>query len=221
MPSLPQLNTDTAKEVIGTLFATPSVVNLSDKDEFEVQPDVFSSIYVNMKALSSNAESRMAVADHLAAQAAKLDVEYVCGMDIGGCYFASRVADLLNKEMFFYRKSIKKYNIKNRFAGNVPRAGSSVVVIDDVLSSGNTVAPAVAELRALNCQVYVICIFSYCWDEEISKRLGAPVTSLCNAEDLIQGGIDRRRMSEHNIELIREYVVREEDRLTKPLGNGV
>lgn len=53
--------------VAATLFDTPSVVNLSDSDDFEVQPGVFASVYVNLKALASHPASRKVVSSALAA----------------------------------------------------------------------------------------------------------------------------------------------------------
>lgn len=140
-------------------------------------------------------------------------------MEIGGCYFASSVADVLDKDLLFCRKEDKKYNIKTCFAGNEPKPGSRVIIIDDVLSSGNTIVRGIDKLHAKGCEVYVICIFSYCWETEISKRLGVQVASLCDAEDLIAQGVKRGEMSQHNVQLIREYVVREEQRLVKPKNN--
>jgi orotate phosphoribosyltransferase len=202
------------------LFETPGVVNLSDRDEYEVQPDVYSSVYINLKSLASAYTARIAAGEALADKVSGLNPEYVCGMELGGCYFASYVADAVGKELFFYRKSDKKYNIKNCFAGNVPTAGSNVVIIDDVLSSGNTVARAVRELKGMGCEVSVVCIFSYCWDEQISKNLGANVSSLINANDLMDYGLGHGLMSDHNAQLIKEYIAREEDRLVRPEESG-
>ena len=36
-------------EIIKLFYATPGVVNLSDKDDFEPQPGVFASVYINLK----------------------------------------------------------------------------------------------------------------------------------------------------------------------------
>ena len=36
-------------EIIRLFYKTPGVVNLSDKDDFEPQPGVFASVYINLK----------------------------------------------------------------------------------------------------------------------------------------------------------------------------
>lgn len=212
----PQTEQVRAFQIIKTLFETPGVVNLSDKDDFEVQPDVYSSVYINLKSLASSYKSRIIAGEALAAKAKDFAPDYIGGMELGGCYFASNVADRLAKELFFYRKSDKKYNIKNCFAGNIPRAGSNVVIVDDVLSSGNTVARGVRELKELGCKVAVVCVFSYCWDQRISENLGASVSSLSNAEGLMSYGTENGLMTRHNVQLINEYIAREESRLVRP-----
>lgn len=201
---------------IQTLFGTASVINLSDSDDFEVQPGVYSSVYVNLKALASNAASRKAIAKALVPLAAKFEPDYICGMELGGCYFAAHVADSLDSDLFFYRKTDKKYNITTRIAGNEPQEGSRVVVIDDVLSSGHTIAPVVDELLGRGCTVYVLCIFSYCWEASIAESLGVRISTLCDAKDLIAYGLAHNSMSAHNARLIEEYVAREENRLVQP-----
>lgn len=202
-----------ADRIIKILFDTPGVVNLSDSDEYEVQPGVYSSVYINLKAAVSNPSSRIKIAKYLAERVANLGVDYVCGMELGGCYFASHVADALNAELLFYRKSDKKYNIKNCFAGNVPRPDSHVLIVDDVLSSGNTIQRVVRELTEIGCVVTSVSIFSYCWDEEIAHNLKVSVDSLSNAEDLIRYGEENSLIKAKNIRLIKEYVAREEARL--------
>lgn len=197
------------------LFETPGVVNLSDRDEYEVQPDVYSSVYINLKSLASNYLSRIEVAKALATKVDASNVDYVCGMELGGCYFASNVADVFGANLVLYRKSDKKYNIKNCFAGNIPTPRSRVVLIDDVLSSGNTIARAVRELTEIGCTVYVVCIFSYCWDEQIATNLNVPISSLATANHLIEYGTVHNLMTAHNKQLIKEYVEREENRLVR------
>jgi len=204
-----------AKEVVRTLFETPHAVNLSSSDSFEVQPGVYSSVYINLKALISNAASRGSITKALAEHGSRVSADYICGIEIGGCYFASSVADLLGKDLFFYRKADKKYNSSSRIVGNEPTKGSCVVVIDDVLSSGRTIAPIVNELTEKGCVVHVLSIFSYGWERQIAQRLGVEVHSLSSVNDLIIYGSAAQLLSAHSIQLMEEYVAREENRLVE------
>ena len=199
-------------EVIELFFATPEVVNVSDKDDLEPQPGVFSSVYINCKTPLYYPEVRkklvLLVARHI-----DKTIDYICGMESGGSYYASAVADLEDKKIIFFRKERKKYNIKNYFVGNLPKKGDSVVIIDDVISSGNTISKAVNQLQEMGCKIKVITFFSYCWDQRIAKNLGIEIVCLSNAEELIEYGLVLNRLSPHNAEIIREFIGREESRL--------
>ena len=122
------------------------------------------------------------------------------------------------KKIFLFRKERKRYNIKNYFVGNLPHKGDSVAIIDDVISSGNTICKAVKHLQKMGCKVKVITLFSYCWDQRIAKNLGIDIVCLSNAEELIKYGLALKRLSLHNVEIIREFIEREESRLAEGIN---
>ncbi len=201
-------------EIIKLFYATPGVVNVSNKDDFEPQPGVFASIYINLKTPLFYPKLRRRLASLLSEHVGK-DVKYVCGIESGGSYYASAVADLKDKKILLFRKERKQYNIKNHFVGNLPEKGESVVIVDDVISSGNTISKAASQLKKRGCKVKVVILFSYCWDKQISRNLGIEITVLSNAEELIEYGLFLKRMSTHNAQIIRDFIKREESRLSK------
>ncbi len=201
--------------IIPILFETPDVVNLSDIPEFEVQPTVFSPVYINFKAALAVAESRRKIAGAIA-DAAASDFTHVAGIESGGSYYASVVADNCDAGLMLCRKDKKQYNIKNRFAGVLPQEGDRVLLVDDVMSSGNTVASAVDELTARGCEVEILVGFSYCWENQIARNLGVNIVALSTSEDLIKYGKEIGAVSGVHAQLIREYVSSEESRLVQP-----
>ena len=61
-------------------------------------------------------------------------------------------------EGFFVRKQVKEHGAKERLEGLV-QAGDSVVVIDDVLTTGGSVLQAIEVVEALGAKVLrVVCI---------------------------------------------------------------
>ena len=203
-----------SQDVLKIFFKTPGLVNIRDSNSIEVQPGVFSSIYINLKSPLSDFKSRKRFCSYISKKISN-NADYICGIESGSNYFASAVADLTRKKLIFYRKEIKKYNIKNRFVGILPKANDHIVVVDDVVSSGNTIASVVRELKKIGCRVEVIIIFSYCWDKVISKNLDVRIRSLVNAFQFIDYGLSRKLISEKNAEMIRDYVRREEARVYK------
>jgi len=201
-------------DIIKLFYSTPGVVNLSDKDDFEPQPGVFASVYINLKTPLFFPEVRRRLAKLLSEFVSK-NVDYICGIESGGSYYASAVGDLTGKKILLFRKEKKQYNIKNNIVGNLPKKGDSIVIVDDVISSGNTISKAVKKLKGIGCKVKVITIFSYGWEKQIAKNLRIDLIVLSNAEELIDYGLSIKRMSLHNAQIIRNFVNREENRLAR------
>ncbi len=196
------------------LFDAPKVVNISQKDDIEVQPNVFSSIYVNLKApLASPLHRKKLI--NIILQTIPKKVDHICGIESGGSYYASAIADLIDKKVILYRKQSKQYNSLHNFVGMLPNQNEVVLIIDDVISSGNTLSKAVHELKKRKCIIKVIVIFSYGWDKEIARRMKVEIKALTNAKKLIKEGKKNKRFSNYNCKMIEEYIKREKQRLYK------
>lgn len=199
-------------QIIKILYECENVINVSNQDDFEVQPGVYSSVYVNFKSTLSDPKTRKTIS-RLIAKNTNKSCESICGIESGGSYYAAAVADLLNTKLIFFRKSKKQYNIKNRFAGTLPKKGERVTLIDDVMSSGNTLAKVVNYLKDIGCSVDAIVIFSYCWEQQIASNLGIKVKALSTSNELVKYGLNHKLISKNNAYLINDYVKREESRL--------
>jgi orotate phosphoribosyltransferase len=195
-------------------FETKNLVNIQTKRSIEVQPGVFSSIYINLKSPLSDPISRKKLCLELDKIISK-KTDFICGIESGGNYFASAIADLKGSKLIFFRKETKKYNIKNRIVGALPNKTDRVIIVDDVISSGNTVAKAVNELKKLGCKLEVIVIFSYCWEKIISKNLGVKISRLLDAKQFLKYGLEREKISKRDAALILEYINDEEKRVYK------
>lgn len=206
-----------SKKIIEILFNSPKVVNLSTTANIEVQPGVFSPVYINLKSLLAISDNRKAIVKAISKLPSN-DVDYICGIESGGSYFASAVADLLNKGLILFRKNEKKYNVKNRFAGELPKKGKKILVIDDVISSGNTLAEAVNNLKEIGYKVEVAVIFSYCWEKDIEKNLNTKIYVLSTARELLEIGSSNKKLNKQNIQHIEDYIKSEEQRVYKKGG---
>lgn len=201
-------------EIFKIFFETKDLVNIRSKRSIEVQPRVFSSIYINLKSPLSNPISRKKLCLELSKLIPKKSV-YICGIESGGNYFASAVADLTGNKLIFFRKESKKYNIKNRFVGSMPKKSDHVVIVDDVISSGNTIAKVVNEFKKIGCKIEVVVIFSYCWEKIISKNLAVKISRLLDAKQFLKYGLEKKKISNKDAALILEYINDEKKRAYK------
>jgi len=98
------------------LFETPGVVNYNSSDYIEVQPGVMTPLIINIKSTLAYFNVRVKITKELIKQVS-LESVCICGVESGGSYYASAVADMLKKPLVLFRKENKGYGIGQRFVG--------------------------------------------------------------------------------------------------------
>lgn len=75
------------------------------------------------------------------------DFDSVCGIAINGIPYATFVSEELGKELVIYRPSQARQRGGGAFSSNYAGVeGKKVVIVDDVLSSGDTIKGAIADI---------------------------------------------------------------------------
>ena len=122
-----------------------------------------SSYYINSKKVLFNPEAVALLGELLYQATAELDLQAIGGLEIGAIPMATAAALRYHQagrtvEGFFVRKQAKGHGSQERVEGQVQR-GDRVAVIDDVLTTGESVAQAIAEVEKLGATVArVVCI---------------------------------------------------------------
>ena len=122
-----------------------------------------SSYYVNSKKVLFHAEAISLLGDELYEATKDLDFEAIGGLEVGAIPMAAAALTAFHLngrslEGFFVRKQVKEHGAKERLEGLV-KAGDSVVVIDDVLTTGGSVLQAIEVVEAAGAKVVrVVCI---------------------------------------------------------------
>ena len=76
------------------------------------------------------------------------DFDSVCGISINGIPFATFVSEELGKELVIYRPSAEIHRGGGVFSSNYASVqGKRVVIVDDILSSGDTIKGAIADIQ--------------------------------------------------------------------------
>ena len=89
------------------------------------------------------------------------DVDAIAGVATAGIPYASLLADQMNLPPLYVRPAAKDHGKKNKVEGRV-ESKHKIVVVEDLLSTGQSSLAAAEELRALGCEVMgVVAIFSY------------------------------------------------------------
>jgi orotate phosphoribosyltransferase len=112
-------------------------------------------------------------------------VDVIAGVATGAIANGALVADKLNKPFVYVRPDKKSHGMKNQVEGAIT-AGQTVVVIEDLISTGGSSLKAVDALRDAGCKVVgMIAIFTYGFkvaeDNFIAKDVDLTVLTDYNA----------------------------------------
>ena len=89
------------------------------------------------------------------------DVDVIAGVATGGIAQGALVAQELGKPFVYVRSEEKKHGMTNQIEGEI-KSGQSVVVIEDLVSTGKSSLIAVNALREKGCNVKgMVAIFTY------------------------------------------------------------
>jgi orotate phosphoribosyltransferase len=122
-----------------------------------------SSYYINSKLVYLNSEVAWLLGDVLWDLTKGLDIQAIGGLEIGAIPMAAAAAVRYHEEGrllegFFVRKQAKGHGSRERVEGTL-RAGDQAAVIEDVVTTGESVLQAVAEVERVGAAVVAVsCI---------------------------------------------------------------
>lgn len=138
-------------------------------------------------------------------QFAKPDV--IAGVATGGIAQGALVAQDMGLPFVYVRSEAKKHGLTNMVEG-VVEEGQSVVVIEDLISTGGSSIKAVEALREQGCKVKgMVAIFTYGFDEAVEnlKKANCPTTALCDYNTLIEVALKHKYISENDLDSLKEW----------------
>jgi orotate phosphoribosyltransferase len=136
---------------------------------------------------------------------AKPDV--IAGVATGGIAQGALVAQELGLPFVYVRSEAKKHGLTNMIEGDV-ESGQTVVVIEDLISTGGSSLKAVNALREKGCNVKgMVAIFTYGFDEAIKNFDEAKCTlkTLSNYSTLIDTAVNKNYINEGSVANLNEW----------------
>lgn len=138
-------------------------IKLNVNEPFTWASGLKSPIYCDNRRILSFPQARDFVRDSLAKQITELypDAEVIAGVATGAIAHGVLVAQQLNLPFVYVRSSQKEHGLGNQVEGHLP-AGKKVVVIEDLVSTGQSSLAAVDALQYEKADVLgMIAIFTY------------------------------------------------------------
>ena len=131
----------------------------------------------------------------------------VAGVATGAIAQGALVADALNLPFVYVRSKAKDHGMQNLIEGELP-AGSEVVVVEDLISTGGSSLKAVAALREAGYEV-VGMVASYTYGFPVATKAFADadvrLETLTDYEHVVEQALATGYIAESDVELLHEW----------------
>jgi len=152
----------TAKKTAELLLQIKAI-KLNPKNPFKWASGWNSPIYCDNRIILSHPEIRVFVREQMVKQIEKIygKPDVIAGVATGAIGIGMLVADLMNLPFIYVRPNSKKHGRKNQIEGQFSKS-QKVVVIEDLISTGNSSLMAIDALRSEDLHIKgMISIFTY------------------------------------------------------------
>ncbi len=135
------------------------------------------------------------------------DVDVIAGVATGGIAQGALVAQELGKPFVYVRSEEKKHGLTNQIEGEI-HSGQTVVVIEDLVSTGKSSLIAVHALRDKGCVVKgMAAIFTY--GLEVARKnfedANVELHTLTNYDTLIQVAQKEEYIQQHQMQSLADW----------------
>ncbi len=133
--------------------------------------------------------------------------DVIAGVATGGIAIGALVAQELGLPFVYIRSEAKKHGLTNQIEGEI-ESGQTVVVIEDLISTGGSSLKAVEALREKGCNVKgMAAIFTYGFDEAVQnfKKAKCKVVTLTDYNKLINTAVDKEYVDEKALKSLKEW----------------
>jgi orotate phosphoribosyltransferase len=148
---------------------------------------------------------RQQLAKAILEQFGKPDV--IAGVATGGIAQGALVAQELNLPFIYVRPEPKKHGLGNQVEG-VLEKGQTIVLVEDLISTGKSSLNAVNALRDAGCEVKgMVAIFTYGFDvaDENFKNSNCDVIALSDYDTLITQALKTKYITKNDIETLKAW----------------
>ena len=202
------LNKDTAKKTAEFLLQIKAI-KLQPNNPFTWASGWKSPIYCDNRITLSHHATRTYIREQLAHAVTdsfgKPDV--IAGVATGAISHGILVAQKLRLPFVYVRPEPKTHGRKNQIEGYI-KNGQTVVVIEDLISTGGSSLKAVKALQELGCNVKgMAAIFTYGFDLSIENFINAKcdLVTLSNYDYLIEQATDTGYVTNKEVDALKKW----------------
>lgn len=201
-------NKDTAQKTAELLLQI-NAIKLNPKNPFTWASGWKSPIYCDNRITLSFPPIRNYIREefskNLEKQFGKPDV--IAGVATGAIGIGMLVAEYMGLPFVYVRPEAKKHGRQNQIEGFLQK-GQNVVVVEDLISTGNSSLMAVEALKEAGANVKgMVAIFTYGFDiaTENFKKANVDLLTLSNYENLLDLAVAKRYITEEEQETLKVW----------------
>ena len=201
-------NKSTAKKTAEVLLQI-NAIKLNPKNPFSWASGWKSPIYCDNRMVLSFPTVRNYIKEELAKN---IELEFgkpdvIAGVATGAIGIGALVAEYLGLPFVYVRPQPKKHGRQNQIEGFVEK-GQNVVVVEDLISTGNSSLVAVDALKAAGVNVKgMAAIFTYGFEvsKENFESNNVTLFTLSNYESLIEQALDTNFINEAEATILSQW----------------
>ena len=201
-------NKETAKKTAEVLLQI-NAIKLQPSDPFTWASGWKSPIYCDNRIVLSfpliRNYIRETIARHIEDHYGKPDV--IAGVATGAIGIGALVAEYLNLPFVYVRPEAKKHGRQNQVEGYLEK-GQTVVVVEDLISTGKSSLNAVEALKEAEVHVKgMVAIFSYGFNvaKENFNEANVELHTLSNYENLLEQALDTNYITEKQQDILAQW----------------
>ncbi|MEO6287753.1 MAG: orotate phosphoribosyltransferase [Dyadobacter sp.] len=196
---------------IAELLLEAQAIKLSPEKPFQWSSGWLSPIYCDNRVALSYPETRTYIKKMLAELIRREypDAQVVVGVATGGIAQGALVADLLELPFAYVRPEPKKHGMGNQIEGRIEK-GQSVIIIEDLISTGGSSLKVVDVLRDAGIEVAgMVAIFTYGFAvaENNFKVKNVKLSTLSNYNALIETALEHDYVNSSQVESLSAWRV--------------
>jgi orotate phosphoribosyltransferase len=202
------LNKETAEKTAELLLQI-NAIKLNPSTPFLWASGWHSPIYCDNRLTLSFPAIRNYIRDEFAKQITELygKPDVIAGVATGAIGIGILVAEILGLPFVYVRPEAKKHGRQNQVEGFLQK-GQNVVVIEDLISTGNSSLVAVEALKEAGANVKgMLAIFSYGFETAVQNFKNANITlnTLSDYENLLNLAVEKRYITEEEQVTLQEW----------------
>jgi orotate phosphoribosyltransferase len=174
---------------------------------FKLSSGKESPYYIDLRILPSFPSYFKVAIDAFSNALKDLNFDYLCSIPTGGLIYASILSYIFAKPLIYVRKEPKGYGMNKLIEGYI-KPGADVVIIDDVITTGQTIINAI---NAINTNGGIVSHVIVLIDrlEGAKRRLASMnvnLISICTIKDIIEILYNRDIINNSTYSIINEQI---------------